>query len=137
MTRTRIIIATLIASLAGCATEADRACPAIRATGVAATPTNYVACRIRAGQPAPACPSGWDCWTGVAAHGLPEGMCSPRCSADRDCAGTAPAGRGAYCYRNHCIVGCRAHGECPSGTTCEGYSGVAEGSACAPVHCEP
>lgn len=118
-------------ALAGCATEAERACAAIEATGVADTPTNYAACDPARGRVCGA----WECGRPFAS---PVGQCARPCARDQECWGSAGVSRDTYCHEGHCLLNCRYGAECPSGTTCRARSfrgGNAE--LCLPVDCSP
>lgn len=137
-----LVTITLIASLTACGTEADRACPTIRATGLSTTPALYAACDPgRAG----ICGPGLECWSPANGYGS---ACTPSCAVDRDCAGTVAAGRAAYCYvvagnSPHCLSGCLVDSDCERGSTCIAYdSDCVAGDptcrhACAAVFCAP
>lgn len=100
-----IIIATLIASLAGCATEADRTCPMLRATGVAASGVIGAGCNTGTA----ACPAGTECLNEV---------CSVRCTRGSDCRLLGPRDRGVCLRGSVCVQACASDDDCPAGTTC-------------------
>lgn len=131
-----------LVSFTACGAEPTGACPTIRERGVsvASGPTLYAACDPAR---ADACGPGLECWNRVATS--VTGLCSARCSADRDCTQPSDPRYRAVCLierpgDSYCLLVCRDDSDCRSGTVCVPYARAEPmgfAGACTPMACVP